>query len=157
MAIDRADWHCESAEKQFREMNGITGDMTTEQVNQVWLFSCDHIAQMVRWVIDRGFEGEEADPEGCEMVRSGEMTPNEYLMEYCDGKFWESDVREDIMPFVDEYYNGDSKKGDVYLNDYVECCINDDDKIIYGTITNDEDYSRLKEIIDARYEKHVGK
>ena len=26
MAIDRADWHWETAEKEFREKNGITGE-----------------------------------------------------------------------------------------------------------------------------------
>ena len=59
MAIDRADWHWETAEEEFRETNGITGELTQEQINQIWLYAANHIGQFVRWIIDRGFEGED--------------------------------------------------------------------------------------------------
>ena len=33
MAIDRADWHWESAENEFRETHGITSELTQEQIS----------------------------------------------------------------------------------------------------------------------------
>jgi hypothetical protein len=156
MAIDRADWHWETAEEEFREKNGVTGELTQEQINRVWLYAANHIGLFVKWIIDRGFEGEDADPDLCEKVRAGEMSGTEYLMINCDGKLWESDIREDILPFVMAYYYDESGE---YLKHYAECCLDDDDKPCYGVITGEEDYKRLKAIIDDAYaqflaEKH---
>ena len=47
MAIDRADWHWESAEKEFRETHGITGELTQEQINQIWLLAANHIGLFI--------------------------------------------------------------------------------------------------------------
>ncbi|MBR1829695.1 MAG: hypothetical protein IJ781_09340, partial [Atopobiaceae bacterium] len=100
MALDRADWHWDSAEQDFREVNHITGELTQEQANLIWLLAANHIGLFVQWVIDRGFEGVEADLQGCELVRARKISGTEYLMTYCDGKLWESDIREDVLPFV---------------------------------------------------------
>lgn len=154
MAIDRADWHWETAEEEFRETNGITGELTQEQINQIWLYAANHIGQFVRWIIDRGFEGEDADPELCEKVRRGEMSGTEYLMINCDGKLWESDIREDVLPFVMAYYYDESGE---YLTHYADCCLDDDDKPCYGVITGEEDYRRLKSKIDNAYERFLAK
>jgi hypothetical protein len=148
MAIDRADWHWDSAEKKFRETNGITGGLQ-EQIKQIWLLAADHIGLFVQWIIDRDFEGEDADPEDCEKVRFRQMTGSEYLMINCDGKLCESDIREDVLPFVMVYYYDESGE---YLAHYKECCLNNDDKPCYGVITGEEDYERLKAKIDAAYE-----
>ena len=58
MAIDRADWHWDSAEKLYRETHGITGELTDEQENEIWLLAGDHIGMFLRWIIENGFEGE---------------------------------------------------------------------------------------------------
>ena len=108
MAIDRADWHWESAENEFRETHGITSELTQEQINQIWLLAGNHIGLFIQWIIDRGFEGEDAVPEDCAKVRARQMTGTEYLMIDCDGKLWESDIREDVLPFVMAYYYDES-------------------------------------------------
>lgn len=149
MAIDRADWHWETAEQEYREKNGITGELTQEQINHIWLLAANHIGLFVQWIIDRRFEGEDADPDDCEKVRERQMTGSEYLMIDCDGKLWESDIREDVLPFVMAYYYDESGE---YLTHYAECCLNDDDKPCYGVITGEEDYRCLKKKIDTAYE-----
>lgn len=151
MAIDRADWHWEDTEKQYREVHGITGELTAEQANEVWLLAANHIGLFLRWIIERGFEGEDAVPEDCERVRAGQMTGAEYLMENCDGKLWDSDIREDVLPFAQQYYG----EGQEYLDNYVACCLDGDDKPCYGVFTNEEDYARLKERNDAAYERYL--
>ena len=152
MAIDRADWHWESAEKEFRETHGITGELTQEQINQIWLLAANHIGLFIQWIIDRGFEGEDADPEDCAKVRARQMTGAEYLMIDCDGKLWESDICEDALPFVMAYYYDESGE---YLAHYAECCLDDDDKPCYGVITDEEGYTRLKAKMDEAYKKFV--
>lgn len=151
MAIDRADWHWETAEQEFRETNGITGELTQEQINQIWLLAANHIGLFVQWIIDRGFEGEDSDPEDCERVRSRQMTGTEYLMIDCDGKLWESDICEEVLPFVMAYYYDEAGE---YLAHYTECCLDDEDKPCYGVITGEADYARLKAKIDAAYDSY---
>ena len=127
MAIDRADWHWDSAEEGYREAHGITGDLTQDQVNQIWLLAANHIGLFLQWIIDRGFEGEDADPQDCARVRAREMSGAEYLMVDCDGKLWESDIRDDVLPFVMAYYYDEDGE---YLGHYSACCLDDDDKPI---------------------------
>lgn len=98
MALDRADWHYEDAEKQYRETHEVNGELTNAQINEIWLKAANHIGLFLRWVIENNLEGEDADEEGCKEVREGKITGAEYLMEYCDGKFWDSDISEDPCP-----------------------------------------------------------
>ena len=144
MSIDRADWHWDTAEKQYREEHGITGELTDEQIDELWLMAGDHIGMFLRWIIERGFGGEEFDPEHCEDVRSGKLSGTKFLMWDCDGKLLEDDIREDILPFVDKYYN------DGYLDDYCECC--GGDSPVYGFMTTEEEFARLRERMDAAFE-----
>lgn len=148
MAIDRADWHWDDAEKAFRERTGKTGELTEEQQNEVWSYAADHIGLFLRWIIDNGFETDDVDiavPEDCRRVRSGEMTGTDYLMSCCDGKLWEEDLCDDIIPFVNEYYSQ-------YLRDYSEMF-----KGCYMQLSGDKEYNQIRSVIDAAYEKFTNK
>jgi len=141
MAIDRADWYWDYSEKNYREDNGIDGELTPEQADEIWLLAADHIGWFLRWIIDRGFEGEEADPERCEKVRSGQITGAEYVMEDLDGKFIDEDVREDVLPFVKNYYYAETG---AYLDD------------LHKSVRDGKpDYTLLKDKIDAAYEQFL--
>lgn len=80
------------------------------------------------------------------------MTGAEYLMIDCDGKLWESDICEDVLPFAMAYYYDESGE---YLSHYTECCLDDDDKPCYGVVTGEEDYTRLKAKMDEAYDRFV--
>lgn len=148
MAIDRADWYWESTEKLYRETHGITGELTETQEEEILSLSANHIGLFIRWVIENGMEGEEADKEDCEKVRTGQMSGTEYLLNDCDGKFWDYDIKEDLLPFIDYYYISNN-----YYKDYIEYCTNDFDKKCFGVISSEEDYLQLKEKIDEEYKK----
>ena len=150
MAIDRYDWHYDSAVKVYCERNNLTVDeLTEEQTDKICLYAADHIGLFLRWVIESGFEGEESDPVGCERVRKGEITGVEYLMKYCDGKFWDCDVCDKIKPFVDEYYNSDDENRPYqYFNDLAEAI---GEENAYQIISGDKEYNALKPLIDRAY------
>lgn len=154
MAIDRADWHWDSTEKLYREQHGITGELTEAQQDDIWLLAANHIGMFLKWIIDNGFEGEEADEEACDMVREGRMTGTEYLMKYCDSKLWDEDIRTDILPFVKKYYDSANEHG--YFDDYGDCCLWDDEHPCYGVISGKAEYERLRQRIDAAYEYYIG-
>lgn len=149
-SVDRADWQYETTEQEYREAHALTGELTPEQIAQIWLLASDHIGQFLRWIIDRGFEGEDADPDGCRKVREGTITGSEYLLAYCDGKLWWSDICEQLHPFTETYYYNET--GD-YLKDYETCCLPDSHSFL-NVITSEEGYQRLKERIDERYEAY---
>lgn len=144
MAIDRYDWHYDSAEKAYRERNNITGELTEEQENKVCLYAADHIGLFLKWIIENDFEGVESDPNGCELVRKGEINGAQYLMEYCDGKFWDVDVSDEIRPFVEQYYESDKN---LYFKDLESLR----DYKIYQTISGCTEYNTIKPLIDKAY------
>lgn len=148
MSIDRADWHYESAEKEYRSRMNLSEDLalSNEQINEIWLCAANHIGLFLRWIIENGFEGEESDSEGAELVRKGKISGAEYLMEYCDRKFLECDVREDVLPFVGQYY------GDEYLRDYGDKVLGESG--VYCVMSGDNEYLKAKELIDKAYNKY---
>lgn len=151
MTIDRYDWHYESAEKAYRERRNILGELTEEQSDEICLYAADHIGLFLRWIIENGFEGEESDHESCERVRKGEITGTQYLMEYCDGKFWDCDICDEIKPFVEEYYIPDNINSPYrYFDDLVKA-IGDDN--VYQIISGDKEYNALKPLIDRAYKE----
>ncbi len=121
MTIDRADWHWDGAEQAYRDAHGITGELTEEQEDEIWLLAANHISLFVRWIIERGFEGEDTEPEEVREVREGRMTCAEYLINCLDGKLWDEVLREDVRFFARVYYGEQ-----LYLEDYVECCVDED-------------------------------
>lgn len=150
MSIDRADWHWESAEKLYREKNSIVGELTENQVDIIWSYAANHIGLFLKWIIERGMEGDDADREDCNKVKSGQMSGTEYFFKNCDGKLIDEDIREDILPFIDFYYNSND-----YYDDYGECCINDTDKPCFGVISDEADYLKLSKKIDEAYERFL--
>lgn len=150
MSIDRADWHWDSAEELYRKVHCVKGELTEEQEEKIWLLAANHIGLFLKWIIDRGFEGDESDKDECEKVKNGQMSGTEFLLENCDGKFWDSDIREDILPFIKFYYESND-----YFADYGECCLSDPDKPCYGVISDETDYLKLKAKIDAAYNRFL--
>ncbi len=145
MAIDRIDWHWDSTEKIYRKNHNITGELTEEQENDIGLLAGNHIGLFIRWVIEHNFEGEDSNEESCQRVRNGTMTGTEYLLSECDGKLWDEDICEDVLPFVKEYYDNN------YFSDYSDCCYADADEP-YSVISSDGDYFKLKVKIDHAYD-----
>lgn len=153
MAFDRFDWHYDSAAEAYRNRNNITGELTEEQEQEICLYAADHIGLFLRWVIENGFEGDGGDEEifqeGCEQVRKGEITGTEFLMEYCDGKFWDCDICDEIKPFVEEYYNSnDETRPYQYFKDLIEAIGKDN---LYQIISGDKEYNALKPLIDRAF------
>lgn len=106
MAIDRADWHWDSAEELYRKNRNITGDLTDEQEEIIWLFAGNHIGLFLRWIIEHGFEGEDVDEDECGKVRSGQMsgTARDCLSDAVKtfAKKTDENVKIGIVPFSSE-------------------------------------------------------
>ena len=148
MYIDKADWHWDSAAKLYKESHCITGKFTQKQIDDIYLYACNHIGLFIKWLIDNNLQGEDADAKACQMVRDNLMTGAEYLMRELDGKFCDQDVSECVLEFVNQYY------GNEYFNDYGAACpCNKHCAPCYSFISDINDYNALKTYIDAAYKK----
>ncbi len=83
-------------------------------------------------------------------VRAGKLTGPEYLLQYCDGKLWWSNICQALHPFVQACY---AHKTGESLEDYAACCL-PDFQSCYNVITTEEGYQRRKTNIDERYEAY---
>lgn len=151
MAIDKADWHWDDAEKLYRKTNNVEGKLTEEQQEEIWLLASNHIGLFLRWLIDRGFNEliDESDEEACAQVREGKMSGAEYLMHILDGAFCENDIKPNVRDFAVNYYDKQ------YFNDYGKTCPAKDLCVpCYSFISGDDDYNALRPLIDEAYEEY---
>ena len=153
MAIDKMDWHWADTEKLYRKTHEIEGDLSDQQQVEIALMASNHIGLFLQWVFEMGFAGEDTNAEDVEKVRQGEMLGVFYFLQHCDGKLWYEDISEDLHPFVQSYY----EESDDYLRDYCISCIDDDTAPLYGVISGQESYEKLKEKIDAAYKSFLEK
>lgn len=102
------------------------------------------------WIIKHDFIGEihkEYDKEAVEAVKNEKMSGVEFFIEYCDAKFLDEDVSEEILPFVEKYY----KK---YMSEYVEWVIGELCDIPMEFIGTWEDYHNFEHILDEAYQNY---
>jgi hypothetical protein len=90
MKLDDASWHLSAAGDEKRAIA--------------------HIALFFRWCVDSGFLSDEhtSDPElrrELNKVKAGTLSTSDYLWENTSGKFGDSDITAEAVPFVKWYYN----------------------------------------------------
>lgn len=137
MAIDRYDWHSGGDfPKDLPETAGGT-----------------HIGFFLYWLVTREFVGEEHKEDDdsladIEKVKAGDMTGRDFLFKNCDGKFWDSDVDDSVIPFVHSYYGEN-----IYYEDLeYALCQERKYKTLYHADDSNENAIAIAGIIDARFQ-----
>jgi len=103
MAIDRIDWHADSAIEAGLD----------------WDNAGTHIGMFLAWIIQNGLVGEthlEESQEEIQLLKDRKVTGRDFLIEVCDEKFWEEDLNPEGQAFTEYYY----ENGAVYFADYTE-------------------------------------
>ena len=151
MAIDKAEWQYDSAMKIYCEKNGkILDDLTEDDEDIIWDCAGNHIAFFIAWLIRRDHIGdlhheEESEEQELEDVKKQQKTGMDIFKKYCDMCFTREDVADDILPFVEKYY-------DEYMDDYSR--IMGDSRILSTSFVWD-DYLKVEEAIDEAYRNYV--
>ena len=142
-SIDRADWHSGGDfPKELPIQNGGT-----------------HIGMYLNWIIDNNLFGEmhlEDSKDGIENVKSRTITGRDFLFDYCDGKFWETDLNELGLEFTNFYYQNIENPEDgygQYLEDYEEAIGGDHFESFYEILNTWENYNKLSKLIDKRFKE----
>jgi hypothetical protein len=77
-----------------------------------------HTGMFVAWALLTGLAGQihlEDFPEDVEKLRSRSVTPGQFFLEACDGKFTDEDLNDEGNAFAQEYF--DFERG-AYIKDY---------------------------------------
>ena len=111
-----------------------------------------HIAMFASWCVLHGLGGElhiEDFADDLDRLRAREITPGEWFMEACDGKFTDEDVNEEGNAFTAFYYSTDPSP---YLADY-EHTLGRDLASLYHVPDTWDSFDLLSPVIGNRYEQ----
>ena len=134
MAIDRIDWHADSAIEE-----GLG-----------WDNAGTHIGIYLAWIVQNNLVGEihlEESAEELQLLKDRKITGRDYLIELCDEKFWEEDLNAEGLAFTQYYYEGDA----IYFGDYEEV-LAQHAAGIYHVKNTWENYDVMAKTIDERYQ-----
>lgn len=152
MSIDKAEWQYDTARKSYCEKYNKNPDtLKDEDEEMIWGFAGNHIALFITWLIRHDFMGDlhhedEFEEIDLDAVKKQEKTGMEIFSNYCDMKFTDEDICDEIAPFVKEYY------GNEYLKDYCNCIGNEK---VLATAFSWEDYFKLESILNQAYKKYL--
>ena len=134
MAIDRIDWHWDAI------IDDVPEDEHLERAGA-------HIGYYMEWAYKRGFASTNPETnaiENYQKVVNSEINGVEFLIDYCDCKFWEIDLNEEGQKFTSYAY-------DTYINNL--------EKILehkpYSEKYNQLDLQKVFKYLDKVYEEYV--
>jgi hypothetical protein len=108
-----------------------------------------HTGMFVAWAMLSGFAGEQHIDESQELIKRLEgrtITPAEFFLEACDGKFTDEDMNEEGNAFTAAYFDFETGS---YLGDYEEV-LAAEVPTLYDVPDTWESYDRLKPVLDRR-------
>ncbi len=108
-----------------------------------------HTGMFLAWALLSGLAGEfhtEDSPDAIPTLASRRMTPGQFFLNWCDGKFTDEDVNDEGNAFVQDYF--DFEKGK-YLSDY-ESTLAVGLPGAYHVPDTWENFDRLKPVLDRR-------
>lgn len=139
--FDDASWHYE-------------GDYPEELAQEN---SGTHIGMFLTWCIRHKLLSEELMEDAAEEiieVENKEITGAQFLWRVMDGKFTSDDVSEEIVPFIDDYYEDGKKFSYNYYEDYITVVEkNKKYESIYHVEDSWENYEVIGKIISNRYDQ----
>lgn len=114
-----------------------------------------HIGMFVAWALLSGLAGAihlEDFPEELERLKTKQITPGQFFMNACDGKFTDGDLNERGNAFASHYF--DHTRGR-YLQDY-EATLGSDNPTLYHVADTWDNFDRLEPILDRRFSEWNG-
>lgn len=134
MKYDDSTWHSE---------NDFPSDLSPDA-------AATHIGMYVAWCILSGLGGEihiveqTGENSNLEILKEKKLTPGQFLIKYCDGKFTNDDLSDEGEQFTKAYYEKDN-----YLDDY-EDILGAKVESLYHVKDNWNNFELLKLILDKR-------
>ncbi|WP_316795507.1 hypothetical protein [Pedobacter agri] len=137
MSYDKIDWHSHG--------EGFPKNAKSEQGGT-------HIGMFLTWVIDNDLISKlfrDLAQKSIKKVKNRELTGRDFLIEFCDSKFYNEVVNKEGNDFIEYYY--DKEEDENYFGDYVK--VFDEYDNIYDVENSWENYYKIKPVIDMRYQE----
>lgn len=114
-----------------------------------------HIGMFVAWCMLNGLAGElhtGQSSEELDALRDRTITPGQFLINVCDGKFWDQDLNNEGNAFAKAYYEAaDDNHGLArYLDDY-EATFQEAKPTLYHVKDLWTNYERIAGVLEVRY------
>jgi hypothetical protein len=135
MKYDDASWH-------------YGGDFPKDLPDEA---GATHTGMFVAWALLAGLAGDihiEEFPESVEKLRSRTVTPGQFFLEACDGKFTDEDLNDEGNAFAQEYF--EFERGS-YLEDYGRL-LAEDLPSQYHVQDSWTSFDKLRPILDKKFE-----
>lgn len=106
----KAKWSWDDAAREYLKKSGKKDlyELTEEEKDIIYNYTLMPIAYFFYWLLDKGLMSEKFNNyytrNEIEEVRSGRVTPLEFLVKQRDYTFLREDISEKILPFVDRYF-----------------------------------------------------
>ena len=113
-----------------------------------------HIGMFVAWALLNGMAGElhvDEFPEDLQNLKDRGVTPGQFFLTACDGKFTDEDLTDEGNKFTEAYY---AVKSGGYLNDY-SIVLGSDLPTLYHIEDTWASFDKLKPILDERYSQWI--
>lgn len=145
---DKSKYQWDSAAKEYcSKFSKKYEDLTEKDKKIIWGYAGNHIAFFITWIIQNNYissmHADEKDD--IEAVKNEKLNGTDFLMNNCDGVLSREDLSDEILEFVDSYYD------EHYLNDYCICMEDRLHRTVLGTGFSWEDYNNFKYVIDNAY------
>lgn len=155
---DKAEYQWESALEEYCNIHGIAQDdldldnLETEVEDEIWEYAGNHIAIFITWLAKHDFlQTEFFTPKELDVLKEEKISAVSFLMEYCDGTLARDMLKEEILYFVDEYYEEDNG----YYSDYCDFIENELKEIVFGTRFSWETYHQFAPVLDRAYQDYL--
>ena len=150
--VDKAEWQYESA-KQFIsvKLKNLNYEYTEDDEKTIMECASNHILMFLTWLIMNDFISEmhfktDKEKREIEAIKHKEKTSMNFFTKYCDLMLSREDIKDEVLPFVDSYYNSS------YFDDYFQ--------VIKEELTTPfswDDYSQLSILISKAHSKYISK
>ena len=138
MKYDDASWH-------------YGGDFPKHLPNEA---GGTHIGMYLAWALLAGLaskEHVEDQKEEMRLLQTRDVTPGQYFMKYCDGKFISDDLNKSGNEFTKQYYQDNGKEVSHFLEDYTS--VTEDYEDLYEVPDDWKIFDELKLLIDQRFQE----
>ena len=137
MKYDDVSWHCNE---------DFPSDLPHEA-------GAIHIGMFLAWALLSGLGGylhTEEFPGELEQLRQREITPGQFFMNYCDGKFTDEDLNQEGNAFTQSYFHSQDGDYGQYIDDYLDV-FSKTLSSIYHVIDTWQNFEKLRSVLDQRF------
>ena len=149
---DKVDNYWDNALEAYCKIHNIeitnldTENMNEDEENLIWEYAGNHIAFFLIWAIQNQICDEETfEEEEIQLLKKEEISGTEFIMDYCDGKFYRELIKAPYRFFLDDFY---MKK---YLHDYSAFVENELEGLVFGIRFSWEIYHKFAPVLDRVY------